>query len=107
MVTSKERMDLFFTEPTKPIILAICRPDRKKNIHGLLHAYGADPELQAVANLAIFAGIRSDISEMPQGEKEVLTELLLSMDRYNLYGKLAIPKRHDTDSEVPEIYRLW
>ena len=106
MMTSKERMDLFFTEPTKPIILAICRPDRKKNIHGLLHAYGADPELQAVANLAIFAGIRSDISEMPQGEKEVLTELLLSMDRYNLYGKLAIPKRHDTDSEVPEIYRL-
>lgn len=106
MMMAKERMDLFFSEPNKPIILAICRPDRKKNIHGLIDAYGSDPELQALANLAVFAGIRSDIAEMPQGEKEVLTELLLAMDRYNLYGKLAIPKRHDTDSEVPEIYRL-
>lgn len=106
MMKAKERMDLFFTEPNKPIILAICRPDRKKNIHGLIDAYGSDPELQALANLAVFAGIRSDIAEMPQGEKEVLTELLLAMDRFNLYGKLAIPKRHDTDSEVPEIYRL-
>lgn len=102
----RENMEKFFSHPDRPLILTICRPDKKKNIHGLIHAYGTDKALQAMANLAIFAGIRSDISTMPSGEKEVLTEILLLMDKYNLYGKLAIPKRHDTDAEVPEIYRL-
>ncbi len=103
---AKERMDRFLSEPNKPIILAICRPDRKKNIQGLIHAYGTDKHLQSLANLAIFAGIRKDISTMADGEKETLTEILLLMDKYNLYGKLAIPKSHDTGFEVPEIYRL-
>src|SRR5690606_28339167 len=47
-----------------------------------------------------------DINAMPDGEKAVLTEILLLMDKYNLYGRLAIPKRHDVEWEVPEIYRL-
>jgi sucrose-phosphate synthase len=28
------------------------------------------------------------------------------MDKYNLYGKMAIPKRHETQTEVPELYRI-
>lgn len=103
---AKTRIDRFLSQPDKPFILAICRPDRKKNIDGLIHAYGSDPELQAIANLVIYAGIRGDIDTMPPGERAVLTEILLLMDKYNLYGKLAIPKKHDTDLEVPEIYRL-
>lgn len=102
----QDNLENFLSQPEKPIILTICRPDTKKNIAGLIHAYGTDKRLQAIANLAIFAGIRKDIHEMPPGEKEVLTEILLLMDKYNLYGKLAIPKKHDTDNEVPEIYRL-
>lgn len=100
------KIDKFLSHPDRPLILTICRPDKKKNIDGLIHAFGTDPELQAIANLAIFAGIRSDISTMPAGEKEVLTEILLLMDKYNLYGKLAIPKKHDSETDVPEIYRL-
>ncbi len=100
-----ERMQVFLKEPTKPMILAVCRPDRKKNIDGLIHAYGSDPELQALANLVIFAGIRGDITNMPDGAREVLTEILLLMDKYNLYGKIAIPKDHDSKFEVPELYR--
>lgn len=102
----KEHLEKFLSHPDKPIILTICRPDKKKNIEGLIHAYGTDKELQALANLVIFAGIRSDIETMPEGEKEVLTGILLAMDKYDLYGRLAIPKQHDTDLEVPEIYRL-
>lgn len=102
----KENLEKFLTHPDRPLILAICRPDRKKNIDGLIEAYGTDPELQHLANLAVFAGIRSDISDMPAGEKEVLTEILLQMDRHNLYGRIAIPKKHDTSTEVPAIYRL-
>jgi len=90
----------------RPLILALSRPDRRKNIQGLVTAYGLDKELQAIANLAIFAGIRKDITTMNDVEKEVLTDLLLLMDKYDLYGKLAIPKRHDAEYEIPELYRL-
>lgn len=106
MLMVKERVERFLSDPSKPVILTICRPDRKKNIDGLIHAYGTDPELQSISNLVIFAGIRGDIVNMPQGEKEVLTQILLLMDKYNLYGRLAIPKKHDTEWEVPEIYRF-
>lgn len=96
----------FWGSPEKPFILALCRPDHRKNIAGLIEAYGTDKELQAVANLAIFAGIRSHIADMEENERDVLTDMLLDMDRYDLYGKLAIPKRHNFSTEVPELYRL-
>ncbi len=96
----------FWVAPEKPFILALCRPDQRKNISGLIRAYGKDPELKAIANLAIFAGIRKDISMMEDNERQVLTEMLLLMDRYDLYGRLAIPKKHDFTTEVPELYRL-
>ncbi len=99
-------LDRFFTANHKPIILAVCRPDQRKNISGLIKAYGEDKDLQAIANLAIFAGIRKDISTMEENERHVLTEMLLLMDNYDLYGKLAIPKKHDFTLEVPELYRL-
>lgn len=102
---NKEYMK-FFVTINKPIILSLCRPDRRKNISGLIKAYGEDKELQKKANLAIYAGVRDDILKMEENEREVLTEILLLMDKYNLYGKMAVPKKHDTDIEVPELYRM-
>lgn len=99
-------LDRFFQHPDKPMILVLCRPDKRKNIQGLIRAFGEDPDLQAMANLAVFAGIRKDISEMPDNERDVLTRMLLLMDKYNLYGKMAIPKKHDFEHEVPELYRI-
>lgn len=96
----------FFQQINKPLILTLCRPEKRKNIGGLIDAYGTDKELQEMANLAIFAGIRRDIQKMPEIEQDVLTEMLLLMDKYDLYGKMAIPKRHDFEHEVPELYRI-
>lgn len=96
----------FFTNMNKPLILSLCRPEKKKNIGGLIKAFGESEELQKKANLAIFAGIRKDIQTMPEIESEVLTEMLLLLDKYNLYGKMAIPKKHDFQNEVPELYRI-
>ena len=96
----------FWGMSQKPFILALCRPDQRKNIAGLVKAYGEDKDLQAIANLAIFAGIRKDISTMEENERNVLTEMLLLLDTYDLYGKMAIPKKHDFSFEVPELYRL-
>ncbi len=102
----QEKLLKFFVDVEKPLILSVCRPDKRKNISGLITAFGEDKSLQEKANLAIFAGIRKDIQEMPENEREVLTEMLLLMDKYNLYGKMAIPKRHDTEHEVPQLYRI-
>ncbi|MBF0288028.1 MAG: HAD-IIB family hydrolase [SAR324 cluster bacterium] len=96
----------FLLSPEKPLILGLARPVKRKNITGLITAFGMDKELQAIANLAIFAGIRKDIDQMDDNEREVLTGLLLLMDKYDLYGQLAIPKRADFDYEVPELYRI-
>jgi sucrose-phosphate synthase len=43
---------------------------------------------------------------MEENERQVLTDMLLQMDHYDLYGKLAIPKKHDFATEVPELYRI-
>ncbi len=104
--TLRQELHRFWANPEKPFILALCRPDKRKNITGLLEAYGTSRELQAIANMAIFAGIRSNINTMEDNEKDVLTDMLLQMDRYDLYGNLAIPKKHDFATEVPELYRL-
>jgi sucrose-phosphate synthase len=100
-----ESISKFLTNPHKPIILALSRPDRHKNLTTLIEVYGKDKELQSIANLVIFAGIRKDILQMPESEKSVLTDLLLLMDKYDLYGKMAIPKKHDVENEVSIIYR--
>src|SRR5690625_5526754 len=96
----------FLTTPDRPMILAISRPDRRKNIAGLVEAYGRDRELRELANLVIFAGVRRNIETMDDNEREVLTELLLLMDRFDLYGRLALPQKHDPDIDIPELYRM-
>ncbi len=99
-------IERFLFAPAKPLILSIGRADKRKNFETIIQSYGQDKELQAMANLAIFAGVRKDISQMPEEEKDILTNLLLLLDKYDLYGKMAIPKKNDPKMEVPEIYRI-
>ncbi len=95
----------FLNEPDKPLILALSRPDERKNILTLIEAYGESQTLQQIANLLIVAGSRDDIRDMESGAQSVLTNILLLIDSYDLYGKIAVPKAHNSD-EVPAIYRL-
>ena len=105
-IRMRNELKRFHFEPDKPLIITLCRPDARKNIDRLIEVYGMDRELQAIANLAIFAGLREDISDMEEGERQVLTDILLAMDRYDLYGKMAVPKNHDPATDVPEMYRI-
>lgn len=95
----------FLSHPDKPIILALSRPDERKNIASLIEAYGQSLPLQKMANLVIVAGNREDIRDMDSGPQSVLTEILLLIDVHNLYGHVALPKQH-LPEEVAEIYRL-
>ncbi|MDH5299910.1 MAG: glycosyltransferase [Gammaproteobacteria bacterium] len=95
----------FLRAPEKPIILALSRADRRKNIVALLEAYGQSPQLQQYANLVIVAGNRDDIDDLDAGAQEFFRELLVCMDRYDLYGKIALPKHHQRN-DVSMFYRL-
>lgn len=99
-------IDRFLFNPAKPLILSIGRADKRKNFETIIQSYGQDKELQAMANLAIFAGVRKDITKMAADEQDLLTNLLLLLDKYDLYGKMAIPKKNDPTLDVPEIYRV-
>ncbi len=100
-----KNLEVSLHEPNKPMILALSRPDERKNIVGLLEAYGESPRLQQLANMVIVAGNREDIRELDEGPQGVLTELLLVADCYELFGRVALPKHHSAD-EVADIYRL-
>jgi len=95
----------FLHETDKPFILALSRPDPRKNIITLIEAYGQSKELQSIANLVIIAGNRDDINDMDSGAQEVLTQILIAIDHYELYGKVSYPKHHVAD-DVSVIYRL-
>ncbi|MEN8108639.1 MAG: HAD family hydrolase [Pseudomonadota bacterium] len=95
----------FLLNPDRPIVLALSRPDTRKNITTLLEAYGESEALQAAANLVIIAGNRDDIRDMESEVQEVLTDILLTIDQYDLYGKVAYPKSHQPN-DVPVLYRL-
>jgi sucrose-phosphate synthase len=95
----------FFADTKKPIILALSRADPRKNIQALLEAYGESQALQEAANLLIVAGNRDDIHDLDEGAQGVLAELLIGIDTYDLYGRVAMPKHHRQE-QVPEIYRL-
>lgn len=92
-------------KPQKPIILALSRPDQRKNIGALIEAFGQSPQLQQVANLLIIAGNRDDIDELDEGAQEVFHELLVAIDRYDLYGRVTLPKHHQRD-QVAMIYQI-
>jgi sucrose-phosphate synthase len=95
----------FLTDPAKPMILAVSRPDERKNIANLVQAYGESAALQECANLVVVAGNRDDIRDLDSGAQSVLGDLLLDIDRYDLYGKVAYPKHHRRD-EVPVLYQM-
>ncbi|OMO51515.1 Glycosyl transferase, family 1 [Corchorus capsularis] len=95
----------FFTNPHKPTILALSRPDPKKNVTTLLKAFGECQHLRELANLTLILGNRDDIEEMSNSSSVVLTTVLKLIDKYDLYGQVAYPKHHK-QSDVPEIYRL-
>jgi len=95
----------FLRDPSRPIILAMARADERKNFATLVQAYGENRELREKANLLLVAGNRQDIREMPAGARRVLTDILVLMDRYDLYGSVAIPKEHIPE-EVPLLYRM-
>lgn len=95
----------FLREPMKPMILAIARPVRKKNLTRLVEAFGNSATLREECNLVILPGQRAEPRAGEPEQQEVITDLLCAIDRHDLYGSVAYPKSHSRD-DVKALYSL-
>lgn len=95
----------FLRHPDRPMLLAIARPVAKKNLCGLIDLYAADARLRAGTNLVIVAGLRDGPDSGEPEQRQVIGGLIERMDRHDLYGQLALPKRHDR-TDIAALYAL-
>jgi len=94
----------FLVEPEKPLVMAMARPDERKNLQKLVEIYGNSEKLRNESNLLLIMGTRDDLRELPKGQRNVLLQVLKLIDVYDLYGHIAYPKTHHP-SDVPNLYR--
>lgn len=100
-----QKLKPFLVNPDRPMILTMARPDERKNLEMLVEVYGKSEELQQLANLVILMGSREDIREFEKSQRKVFLNVLTLIDVYDLYGKVAYPKTHQS-SDVPDLYRM-
>jgi sucrose-phosphate synthase len=98
-------INCFLRDPSLPMILAMARPDERKNLEMLVRVYGESVELQDLANLVLIVGTRDDLRQLPKAQQDVISNILYLIDLFDLYGLAAYPKMHQP-SDVPDIYRL-
>jgi sucrose-phosphate synthase len=101
----RAKIDRFFMDPKKPILLSMSTANMQENISTLVRAYGENKQLQEVANLAVVTAPRDNIAELASEAREVITEMLYLIDRYNLYGNVAYPKDIQA-ADMPDLYKL-
>ena len=97
-------MHPFLTDSFKPPLLAISRAVRRKNVPSLVEAFGRSDKLKKNNNLILVLGCRDNLSKMDSQQKDVFQQIFEIIDRYNLYGKVAYPKKHTPD-QIASIYR--
>ena len=97
-------MTPFLKDLRKPPLLAISRAVRRKNIPSLVEAFGRSEKLKRKTNLILVLGCRDNTSKLDSQQRDVFQKIFEMIDKYNLYGKVAYPKKH-TPANIPALYR--
>ncbi len=92
----------FLKDLRKPPLLAISRAVRRKNIPSLVEAYGRSEKLKRKTNLILVLGCRDSTSKLDSQQKDVFQKIFEMIDKYNLYGKVAYPKKHTPKPQNPK-----
>ncbi|WP_240758160.1 HAD-IIB family hydrolase [Palleronia sediminis] len=95
----------FLRDATLPAILAVARPIRKKNLGALVEAYARTEGLRDRANLVIVAGLRNGLTGGCPEQDAVIADLFDRVDRHDLWGRVALPRRHD-GADIADLYAL-
>ena len=95
----------FLRNPRKPAILAMSRPDPKKNLTTLVEAFAMNATLRQLANLVLVMGNRDTLDGLAPGSRAVVEAVFRLVDDHGLWGSVAMPKHH-SQADVSDIYRL-
>lgn len=98
------QIERFLRDPSKPPLVAMARPDERKNLEMLVRVYGNSKRLQELSNLVLVMGTRERLKELAPAQRRIVEHILTSIDDFDLYGSVSYPKMH-TPSDVPDIYR--
>ena len=105
MAHARRSIAPFLRHPDRPIVLAVARPVRKKNLAALVDAFAMEDGLRDRANLVIFAGLRDSIDSGEEEQVATLHGIVDAIDRHDLYGHVAYPRRH-SQADVSGIFAL-
>ncbi|MGM0567838.1 MAG: PfkB family carbohydrate kinase [Elusimicrobiota bacterium] len=94
-----------------PAIISSSRLDPKKNISGIIKAYGESETLQEKSNLVIvtkgYQNPLADYKKLPKtSEKKVLLDLISLIDQYSLRGKVSMISI-EKQQNLAHMYRLF
>jgi sucrose synthase len=94
--------------PDRPIILSVARPDKVKNLEGLVAAYATSLELRQNANLVVVTG---DLAEEPKDaeEAEVMSNILRLIKDNDLLEQVRLLPSKVTAGKLlvmGELYRI-
>ncbi|MBI3929868.1 MAG: glycosyltransferase [Armatimonadetes bacterium] len=96
-MSAARQLERFLCRPKKPlVVVSPCRQHNLAAVLDLIGRYREDRSLRAIANLAVLV----------QPRQELLTPVLLEMDRHDLYGSMAVLKGWEPLDELPALYRL-
>jgi sucrose synthase len=95
-----------FSDPEKPILFAMSRLDRVKNMAGLLEWFGRDEELRGVANLLLVGGHLEPGRSDDEDERKQITKMNELIDRYDLEGAVRWVEMQTDKNRVGELYRF-
>ncbi|MBA2113894.1 HAD-IIB family hydrolase [Bremerella alba] len=98
------QIERFLRDPSKPPLIAMARPDERKNLEMLVRVYGESERLQELSNLVLIMGTRENLKDLAPAQRRIVEQILGKIDDFDLYGSVAYPKMH-APSDVPDIYR--
>jgi sucrose synthase len=92
--------------PEKPVILAMSRLDRIKNLTGLVDAFGSSKRLRRLANLVLIGGHVNPDESADAEEAAEARRLHELFDHHHLDGDARWLGVHLTKPQAGELYRL-
>ncbi len=101
----RAQLDALFSDPEKPLILAISRPDERKNLTVLAHSFIGVSKLRERANLLIVSGGSGKYDRCNMQPNQALSELRSLIYSHNLEGSVALLEFMPSD-RIAELYKI-
>jgi sucrose synthase len=92
--------------PDRPVVFAMARMDRIKNLSGLVELYAQAPELRSHTNLLLVSSVIDAALSQDQEEVSEVRRIHELMHRYELFGQIRWCAARLDKIETGEIYRI-